>query len=86
MLPDVHTMFGKMIRRTRRGRQARPRGRAEIARAIERLPLGRIDDLKPGGAVIVTSTRGTNGSDGDWFLRLVASYPLFPILSERTLR
>jgi len=64
MLPDVHTMFGKMMQAGAHGEgaEARPPGRAEIARAMERLPLGRIDDLKPGGAVIIPSTRGTSAS------------------------
>ena len=64
MLPDVHTMFAKMMQTDAHGGGAKAEapapGRAEIARAIERMPLGRIDDLKPGGAVIVTSTRGTS--------------------------
>ena len=67
MLPDVHTMFAKMMQTGAHGGGAKAEapapGRAEIARAIERMPLGRIDDLKPGGAVIVTSTRGTNAGE-----------------------
>ena len=60
-LPDVHQMMEKMTQEAHGGSaEGQTPGRAEIGKMMEQLPLCSVDDLKPGGTVIITSTRGRN--------------------------
>lgn len=55
-MPDMHEMFAQMMKQPEKGEPAHDPG--GIAQAIERMPACTAGDLKPGGTVIVTATRG----------------------------
>ncbi len=56
MLPDMRAMFGPAAHGE--NPHAPMNGPADILKILERLPSGAIENLKVGGGVIVTSTRG----------------------------
>jgi hypothetical protein len=55
-MPDMHEMFAQMMKAPQEGPPTHDPG--GIAQTIERMPACTIADLKPGGTVIVTATRG----------------------------
>jgi len=58
-----------------------PAGRFDLQQALERLPAAAIDDLKPGGGVIVTATRGAR--DGQvTAIMLLANADLFVRMAQ----
>lgn len=61
MMPDMRKMFASMFSRGTHGGgggDGEPSGPGDLAQRMDRLPVARIDDIKVGGAVIVSSTRG----------------------------
>jgi hypothetical protein len=64
MLPDMRTMFATMMGANRHDAQPpEPSGPFDIAKIIGQLPIGKVEDLKVGGTVIVTSTAGSKSDE-----------------------
>jgi hypothetical protein len=60
MLPDMKTMFAQMMKSGSSSHDAPPpEANVDVAKIIAGLPAGKLEDLKPGSTVIVTSTTGS---------------------------
>jgi hypothetical protein len=60
MMPDMRAiLFGKPAGHS----DAQPAGRFDLQKSLEQLPAGKIGDLKVGGGVIVTSTKGAKSNE-----------------------
>jgi hypothetical protein len=57
MVPDIHTMMSRMHGGAQPG-AGPPEGRGGMAKMIDMAPAAKIQDLKPGGTIVVTSTKG----------------------------
>ena len=61
MMPDMRAMmFGKAAHRRSPAQTA---GKFDLQRTLEQLPAGKLEDLKVGGGVIVTSTKGAKSDE-----------------------
>jgi hypothetical protein len=58
MMPDMRKMFAAMMSGGAHDGAPEPANPGDMAQIMDRLPVARIDDIKPGEAVIVSSTRG----------------------------
>uniref|UniRef100_Q01R03 DUF5666 domain-containing protein n=1 Tax=Solibacter usitatus (strain Ellin6076) TaxID=234267 RepID=Q01R03_SOLUE len=65
MMPDMRAMlFGaKSTDHSTAPPAQEPAGRFDLQRALEKLPAGKIDDLKVGGGVMITSTKGAKTNE-----------------------
>jgi ribosomal protein L21E len=64
LMPDMRKMFAAMFSRGAHGTadsadHSEPSNPGDLAKIMDRLPVATIDDIKMGGAVIVSSTRST---------------------------
>jgi hypothetical protein len=63
MVPDIHTMMSRMHGGGRDGDMPPEAGPRGMAQAIDRAPAAKIEDLKPGMTVAVTSTKGAANNE-----------------------
>ena len=60
----------------------RPGGRGDISQMLERMPVAKIDELKPGATVVVSSTKGAR-NDQITAIMLVANADLLIQMAQR---
>ena len=62
MMPDMRPMFGKA---PAGGHDPgpQPAGRFDLQQTLERMPAAKIDDLKVGGGILLTSTKGAKNDE-----------------------
>ena len=63
MMPDMRAMFVKAPPGGPDNHAPEPAGRFDLQQALERLPLATLHDLKVGGGVLFTSTRGVKSDE-----------------------
>ena len=82
LLPDMRAMFAGGPPPPQTDQHASKPGAFDMAKSLSQLPKGSIDDLKPGGAVVVTSTRSSRPGEITAIM-LLANADLF-LQSART--